>query len=114
MLCRFNNTVDHFQHIGADKIPLSLHTNADSVPIQNCTVLHELLQLDFGQLHQTIHLVLRSVVVLDAKGIDSDDLDTTFVADFKDLRKKRGVVRFAVLSRQGETGRTLARASKPR
>ena len=48
-------------------------------------MLHELLELDLGHSHQSLDLVFGPVEVLDAEGVDRDDLDSGLVADFEDL-----------------------------
>ncbi len=48
-------------------------------------MLRQLRQLDLRHVHQSVHLVLGSLEVLDAKGVDGDHLDTGKVAYFQDL-----------------------------
>lgn len=52
-------------------------------------MLRELGQFDFRHIHERIHFVFGPLEIFNAKGVDGDDLDARFVADFKDLTSSR-------------------------
>ena len=85
----FHGFVHDLEHIRADQIPLTQHSDAGAVPIQYIAVEHQLLQLDLGQLHEALNLVLGAVVVLNAEGIDRDSFHAAFVAYLEHLRESR-------------------------
>ena len=105
-----NCPVHDVQNIFAEQVPLTQNPDRSAVTVQYITVMCELFQFHFCQLHQAVDFVLRAVEVLDAERVDCDNFDTAFVADFEHLEETRQEdshrVAFA-----GQ--RTLARASKP-
>jgi hypothetical protein len=85
VFCGLDGLVDNFENVWSDETPLAQHPDTGAVPIQDITVQHELLQLYLGQLHQPLDLVLRSVVVFNAEGVDCDGLDAALVTYLEHL-----------------------------
>jgi hypothetical protein len=112
VLGAFNGPVNDFKNVGADEITLTQHTNAGAISVKQFSVLRQLLELDFSQLHQALDLVFGTIEVLNAEGVDRDDLDTALVADFQHLCDLVSIL--SIAWNLGHVGRTLARASKPR
>lgn len=101
---RLNGVVDDLENIRPDEIPLTQHSHAGAITIQDVTVQHHLLQLDLGQLHQPLDLVLGSVVVFDAERINGNDFDAAFVTYFENLTEMR-----RLLVVKTDTGQQLRR-----
>lgn len=85
VFCRLDCLVDYLEDIWPDKTPLTQHPDTGAVPIQDIAVQHQLLQLDLGQLHKPLNLVLGSVIVFYAEGIHRNGLDTALVTYLEHL-----------------------------
>lgn len=83
--------VDNLQDIFPYHLSLAEDADARAVAVEDVSVGGQLLQLDLGQLHKPLDFVLGPVVVLDAEGVDGDDLDAAPIADFHDLGSGLGL-----------------------
>ena len=102
--------IDGVKDIWLEKGPLSEDPDGCVVPLQEIPVLCELGELDLGQIHERIHLVLRTFEVFNAERVDRDHLDTRLVANFEDLQEECQTLVYC----RGQEPHTLARASKPK
>jgi hypothetical protein len=81
-----NGLVNCHQHIRADELALPQYPNGCAVAIQQSSMLGQLLQLHLRHGHERVDFMLRALEVLYAEGVDGDNLDTSLIADFEDLK----------------------------
>jgi hypothetical protein len=75
------------QNVPFHEVALSQHPDRCTVAVQQGPMLGQLFELDLGHGHERIDLMLRTVEVLDAEGVDGNDLDARLVADLEYLRE---------------------------
>ena len=80
-----NSAVDRFQDVRPDQLSPAQDADTGSVTVQYISMLRQLRELDFGHVHQRVHLVLGPLEVLDAKGVDRDYFHTGSIADLENL-----------------------------
>lgn len=85
VLCEVDGFVDCVQYILLHQFPLSQHLDRCSVSVKEIPMLSNLRQLDFGHIHERIDLIFRPLKVLNTKGVDRHNLDTSFVANLQNL-----------------------------
>lgn len=86
VFCSGDCLINDFQHIAPNHVALTKYPDARTVSIENVSVIGQLLELNLGHLHESLDFVLGSVIILDAKGIDSYSLYAALVTNFHDLR----------------------------
>jgi hypothetical protein len=77
--------VHGLENVWLDEVALAQNADRGAVSVEKSTVFRQLLELDLGHGHEGIDLVLGALEVLDAEGVDGDDLDASLVADFEYL-----------------------------
>lgn len=82
--------VHNLQDVVADQLALADDPNGSAVAVEYVAVGGELLELDLGELHEALHLVLGAVEVLDAERVYSYGLDAGLVANLHYLSGRDG------------------------
>jgi hypothetical protein len=81
MLCCGRRLFYNLEHVWRDQVQPPEYPHTRAISVQQLSMLYELLQLDFGELHKPVDLVLGAVEVLETEGVDCDDLNAALVAD---------------------------------
>lgn len=87
--CHVDGAVDGLDYVLLDELALTQDADAGTVAVEQVAVLCELGEFDFCHVHERVNFVFGPLEVFDAEGVDGDDFDAGFVADFKDLGSSR-------------------------
>lgn len=89
MTCHIDCAIDGLDYVLLDELALAQDTDAGTVAVEQVAVLRELGEFDFCHIHEGINFVFGPLEVLNTKGVDGDDIDAGFVADFQNLASNR-------------------------
>lgn len=99
MRCHIDGAIDGLDYVLLDELALTQHTDTGTVAVEQVAVLRELGEFEFCHIHECINFVFGPLEVLNTKGIDGDDIDAGFVADFQNLVEQSWSI-YRTLSRQ--------------
>lgn len=118
MTCHIHGAINGLEYVLLDELALTQNADTSSVAVEQVAVLRELGEFHLCHIHERINFVLGPLEVFNAKGVDGDDFDTRFVADFKNLASSRISINQGLWRRSCHARRefkpTFANASKPR
>lgn len=89
MTCHIHGPINGLEYVILDELALTQNADASSVAVEQVAVLRELGEFHLCHIHERINFVFGPLEVFNAKGVDGDDFDARFVADFKDLESSR-------------------------
>jgi len=81
----FHSLVHDLHDIVWNHVLLATDPDSGIISLEKLPMIHKLLKLGLGHVHKALYLSFWSIKVLQAEGIDCDNLDSTLVADFQDL-----------------------------
>ena len=85
VLRRSRRPLHNFEDIRWDQIETPQHSHTRAISVKQLSVLYELFQFKFCELHKPVDLVLGAVEVLETEGVNRHDLDAALVTDLEHL-----------------------------